>query len=136
MRKMRERIRNKLRGNAGESLGEVLIALLIAALAMTMLASVISSTSKILTKSEEKMKKYDAANEWVTQQKAATDENPLPTDVAVSIIDKAFTVETTTGANSVYLIDSAPANNRVSMFKNGEAPNVPVISYKLKKGEG
>lgn len=114
MKKVKERIRKKLKGKAGESLAEVLIALLIAALALTMLASVITSTSRMLTKSKEKMQKYDQANVSVAGMNGT------------GTSGVSFTL--TEGVNSIVL---DPTRTTVTYYVNAEASGTEVVSYKL-----
>ena len=59
---MMKRIAQKLRSRAGESIGETLIALLISSLALLMLAGAISTTTRIVTHSNETMDAYYAAD--------------------------------------------------------------------------
>ena len=61
-------LRLKLKRSRGEALAETLAALLIAALALTMLAAVISSTGKILQKSQGKLEAYDQENDRLAAQ--------------------------------------------------------------------
>ncbi len=112
MKRLAERIRKKLKGNAGESLAEVLIALLIAALALTMLASVITSTSRMLTRSKEKMQKYDQAN------------------AAVAGMNGAETSTTTFSLNEGAVVLD-PTRTTVTYYVNAEASGTEVVSYKL-----
>lgn len=59
---MMKRVAQKLRSRAGESIGETLIALLISSLALLMLAGAISTTTRIVTHSNETMDNYYAAD--------------------------------------------------------------------------
>jgi Type II secretory pathway, component PulJ len=113
MKKVKDRIRKKLRGKAGESLAEVLIALLIAALALTMLASIITSASKMLNKSKEKMQKYDQANVSVAGM------NGAGTSTSFSL---------TEGVESIVL---DPTRTTVTYYVNTVAGDTEVVSYKL-----
>ena len=63
-----KKLESKLKSSRGESLGETLVALLIAALALTMLASVISSTGRILQKSQSKLEEYYQENDKLAAQ--------------------------------------------------------------------
>jgi len=129
MKRLKARIAAKLKGNAGESLSEVLISLLIAALAMTMLAYAISSTSRIVTRSKDKMEKYYLANEGVTTNNVVKDSNNVE---LVSSAESTFTLtadDGTEGGATVKLMD----NQNVVLYTNKEAGNKnKVISYKLK----
>ena len=51
----------KLRSRAGESISEVLIAMLVSALGLAMLAGVITTSTRIITKSRETVKTYTQA---------------------------------------------------------------------------
>ena len=53
----------KLHQKAGETLAETLIALLISALALVMLAGAVTTSTKIVNKSKEKVNAYYSANE-------------------------------------------------------------------------
>ena len=130
MKRLKARIAAKLKGNRGESLAEVLISLLIAALAMTMLAYAISSTSRIITKSKEKMEKYYQANEGVTTNNVVKDSNNVE---LVSSSESTFTLTVAGGAEgstppSVKLMD----DQDVVLYTNKEAGDKnKVVSYKL-----
>lgn len=61
--KLLKNIRNKIKNNNGESISEVLVALLISTLGLVMLATMITTSTKIITRSEESMKQFvDAEN--------------------------------------------------------------------------
>ncbi len=130
MKRLKAKFAAKLKGNAGESLSEVLISLLIAALAMTMLAYAISSTSRIVTKSKDKMEKYYLANEGVTTYQIVSDSHEV---ALVSSSDSTFTLTAAASAPgetppSVKLMDS----QAITLYVNKEAGNkYKVISYKL-----
>ena len=52
----------KLRSRAGETLTETLVALLISALALLMLAGAVTSATRVITRSKDKMTEYYAAD--------------------------------------------------------------------------
>ena len=123
MKRLKARIAAKLKGNGGESLAEVLISLLIAALAMTMLAYAISSTSRIITKSKEKMEKYYQANDVVTEQTSGGT-GPVEFSLTAAGGDSGETPP------SVNLMDT----QQVMLFTNDEAGDKNrVVSYKYKQ---
>ena len=109
---MKKQIIKKLNQQSGESLAETLVALLIAALALVMLASMISSTTRIVTRSKETMSSYYNENNLVAEQ--GTTENTATITIAG---------QGTTGETKAY---------SVSVYLNGTFGNTPVISYRLK----
>ena len=73
-----KKLRLKIKNGRGEALAETLAAMLIAALALTMLAAVISSTGKILQKSQGKLEAYDRENDKLAAQaEGAAEEETL-----------------------------------------------------------
>lgn len=130
MRKLKAKITSKLKGSAGESLAEVLIALLIAALALTMLASVISTSARIITQSKAKMKDYYDRNNVLESQSAT------PDDTKTVVIHPIAVVSGVEGDpdNNVSILLNGSVKADVSLFKNAEAGDIAVYSYKLKEG--
>lgn len=84
MKKLNSKLAAKLKNSRGESMAEVLIALLIAALALTMLASVISTSSRIITQTKEKMKLYYEENDKLSVQGASSNTMELTITVSSS----------------------------------------------------
>jgi len=66
-RKTRPALR-KLHSNAGETIAETLVALLISALALVMLAGAISTTAKVIKKSDDVMANYYAGDAALVAQ--------------------------------------------------------------------
>lgn len=58
-----EKVNKKLRNRSGESISETLVALLISALALVMLAGAITTASRIVRVSRDKLGSYYTANE-------------------------------------------------------------------------
>ena len=70
---MRRMIR-KLRSRRGESLTEVLVATLIAAVALTMLASMVTTGSRLVSQSRDRLTEYyEAGNALAAQEPLAED---------------------------------------------------------------
>ena len=61
----------KLRSRAGETLTETLVALLISALALLMLAGAVTSATRVITRSKDKMTQYYAADADLANRTAA-----------------------------------------------------------------
>ena len=59
---MKKRIAHIITSQKGESIAETLVALLISSLALVMLAGAITTTTRIVTSSQEKIKAYNEAN--------------------------------------------------------------------------
>ena len=55
---MKKKVLEKLRSRRGDSIAEVLVAVLISAVALVMLASMITSSSRLITRSKDKMEEY------------------------------------------------------------------------------
>jgi len=64
-------VTKKLKSRAGETLTETLVALLISSLALLMLAGAISSATRVITLSKDRMTKYYAADATMAERKAA-----------------------------------------------------------------
>lgn len=58
LNRIEKEIKRKISRNDGDSIAEVLIALLISSLALVMLASMITSSSRMITGSREKLETY------------------------------------------------------------------------------
>lgn len=56
--KLLKKVRNKIKNNNGESISEVLVALLISTLGLVMLATMITTSTKLVTRSEESMDQF------------------------------------------------------------------------------
>jgi Tfp pilus assembly protein PilV len=61
----------KLRSRAGETLTETLVALLISVLALLMLAGAVTSATRVITRSKDKMTQYYAADAGLANRTAA-----------------------------------------------------------------
>ncbi|MCR5097190.1 MAG: hypothetical protein K6A70_10730 [Erysipelotrichaceae bacterium] len=106
----------KLKSERGESIAETLVALLIAALALLMLASVITSSTRIITNSNNKIKEYINKDLTVSQQGSA---------------GTAATVEYRDENNTKQLISYDSSDYcPVEVFKNDVISNKVVVSYK------
>lgn len=130
MKKLKSKLKAKLASSRGESLGEVLIALLIAALALTMLAAVISSTSRILLKSRDKIETYYQENDKLAAQDKTSPSTPtMELEVVLksaAVADKEY---------EVFLTSDAPAT--VMYFVNDKlGSGKKVISYCLQPTGG
>ena len=108
---MNKQIIKKLNRQSGETLTETLVALLIAALALVMLAGMISSTTRIVTRSRTTMNSYYSMNNNLAEQGTAED------TATITIADRGTTGETKAYSVSVYL--------------NNTLGNTPVISYRM-----
>ena len=114
MKDFKQRASRKLRNNAGESIGETLIALLISALALVMLAGAISSTARMITKSDKQMGKYYAGDKKLVQQ----------TEAEEGLLTVGITGENETFATTETHMD-------VKWFQNDAFANKPVVAYSL-----
>ena len=73
IRRNMKAIREKMSANAGETLVEVLASLLISALAILVLAQAVASSVRLITKGEEAMGAYYAANNVLAERKGSPD---------------------------------------------------------------
>ncbi len=119
---------NKIRSGAGESLSEVLIALLISALGLTMLAVMITSSGRILARSQENFRTYAGAENELSQQA-----EEISSDAVASGAGICYVYEVSQGtANKTTLRDGASADGGIEVRyyiyepRNGKY----VISYK------
>ena len=104
---MKGRIARKLKSRAGESIAETLIGMLIASLALVMLAGSISTATRLILTSKDRMDEYYAADADMANQTG-----------------EAATIEITLkGGNVEQSIKS------VSCYQNAEFDNSPVYSY-------
>lgn len=97
----------KLRSRAGETLTETLVALLISALALLMLAGAVTSATRVITRSKDKMTQYYAA-------------------------DAALANRTGTGNTLTVLLSDGSLNLegiQVAYYENDAFPSRPVIAY-------
>ncbi len=140
MKKIKTKITSKLKSNAGESLAEVLIALLIAALALTMLASVITTSSRIITQTKEKMKIYYEANNSLSAQ-AGTPTTKLDLTITVKSWkfknsgDTEFSTTNHVHPNvltATYTTHLINDDAEVYYYENDTLGTTKVVSYKKK----
>ena len=108
------KIIDKLYNKVGESIGETLIALLVASLALIMLAGAISSSSRVVMRSSDKMNEYYSANE--TTSGIVKMNNGSPGTVSIS---------DTTATNPL-----ATQSYNVSVFQNSTFSDKTVTAYK------
>ena len=121
--KRTQAMRRKLRSRAGESLTEVLAALLVSALALTMLAAMISSSGKMIQKSEDKMEDYIAADRALVQKEGGTSDT----------VTASFSVD----GNPMKLSDENEESFfKVTCFQNTEFGGDGIISYKVTENAG
>ena len=99
----------KLRSCAGESLTETLVALLISALALLMLAGAVTSATRVITRSKDKMTQYYAADAGLANRTAA---------------GRSLNVELKDNADSPLSL-LIP----VQTYENNAFPSRPVIAY-------
>ena len=127
------RIRKKLRGQAGETIAETLVALLISVLALTMLAGAVSTASRIITQSEERMKDYySATDDMVNRLNGATAE----TSEHVSKSNKTVSIKAG-DTEAVYLpwkdadgkldLQSTPS---ITCYTNNVFAGKPIVAYR------
>lgn len=110
---MKRRILAKLRGCAGESIGETLIALLISSLALLMLAGAITTATRVVTLSNQKMTDYYQKDAALTERGTALGE------ITVSIQEGGSEVQTFSGVT----------------YGNDAFAGSGVVSYVLAEGE-
>lgn len=112
---MKSKLFQKLRSRIGESIAETLVALLIASLALIMLASMIRSTVSMVTRSEETMTAYYAANDALETGSAA-------------------------GINALLTLRSTETGvtweRSVIAGENTQISRTPVVSYRLSGSSG
>ena len=109
---MNKQIIKKLNRQSGETLTETLVALLIAALALVMLAGMISSTTRIVTRSRTTMNSYYAENNMVAEQGASEG----------------------TAYITLGLVNGGTEESKqysVSVYLNDTLGNTPVVSYRV-----
>ena len=97
----------KLRSRAGESLTETLVALLISALALLMLAGAVTSATRVITRSKDKMTEYYAADA------ALANRTGTGNTLTVSLSDGSLNLE----------------GIQVAYYENDAFPSRPVIAY-------
>ena len=79
---MKTNIMKKLRSRAGETITETLLSVLIGALALVMLAGAVSTASRVITTSRDKLNKYYDTTETVIN-KVYRDESPISGTVTI-----------------------------------------------------
>lgn len=117
---MRKRITEKLSNCRGDSIAEVLVALLISAVALVMLASMISSSSRLILQSKEKMTRYDKANNALAEMSGAGESKNL---TVTDITDPSDTKEINMEPGAVSAIS-------VNVYENEGYRGNKVIAYK------
>ncbi len=103
------RVRKKLHNYTGESIAETLVAVLIIALALTILAGMITTTTRLVKTSEDKLNSYYEAN--------------LPLETRSSN-DGSFGV-------TISVKDLQVASENVAYKKNDVFSKKPVVAYYL-----
>jgi len=107
----------KLHSKAGETIAETLVALLISALALVMLAGAISTTAKVITKSDDVMTNYYAGDAALVEQSGAE-------IITVNIGEGEGATATTIETRSVKFTENAAfASKSVVAYKT--APDTP-----------
>lgn len=102
---------NKFRSNAGESISETLIALLISALALIMLAGAVTTASRIVTVSRDKLDEYYDNNEEII----------AGTDVGHDSLGNGtvtITIKTKTGDNVLFKKEDVPYYSNAAFGEN------------------
>ena len=79
---MKTNIMKKLRSRAGETITETLVSVLIGALALVMLAGAVSTASRVITTSRDKLNKYYDTTETVIK-KVYSDGSPTSGEVTI-----------------------------------------------------
>lgn len=109
----------KLNSRTGETIAETLVALLISALALIMLAGAISTTSRIVTESENKMQEYYTANNGLAE--------PSGNDGSLTIADNE--------GKGVILFGKT-SDIDIAYSKNDVFSGHPVVAYKKSENGG
>ena len=109
------RLSNKLNSRTGETIAETLVALLISALALIMLAGAISTTSRVVTESENKMQEYYTANNSLAE--------PSGNNGTLTIADSE-------GKNVILFGTTSSID--IAYSKNDAFSGHPVVAYKKK----
>ena len=112
--------RMKLNSQDGESIGEVLVALLISSLALVMLASMITATTRIVTRSKKWTNNYVSASNVLIDQGSSN-----PGTGAVSLKVKVDGVDTV-----IKLVDDANKSIPVYYYTNSTISSTPVTVYR------
>lgn len=114
---------NKISSQKGESISETLVSLLISALALVMLAGAITSASRIVTGSRQKLEKYYEANEVMAV---------MPDKISEDISDSVM-INNTSG-DHVYIKSNDPASSAegidVYIYRNISFSDKPVSGYR------
>ena len=102
----------------GETISETLVALLIASLALLMLAGAVTTATRVVTQSNDKMTDYYNKNS------ALADHTALQGNVSISIKDEeTFALETTN--IPCYINNSFNGTNVISYAITTPTPNMP-----------
>lgn len=115
--------KEKLCSKLGESIAEVLVALLIAALGLLMFASMITSSSRIIQKSSNKIQEYVQEENYIVQQKAEGNVIKVPQNTVS--IDSKLADEFANDDyknNVVYYIISDIGSRKVITFQKDTTP--------------
>ena len=99
----------KLRSRVGETLTETLVALLISSLALLMLAGAVTSATRVVTRSKDKMNEYYAADAGLANRTAA---------------GRTLNVELKDNADT-----SMSLTFQARSYENAAFPSRPVIAY-------
>ena len=87
-----KKMMQKLRSRAGESISEVLIAMLVSALGLAMLAGVITTSTRIITKSRETAKTFTQSENALESHDTASLEAQSSGNVVFSYDDGSDTI--------------------------------------------
>ena len=122
---MTKKAKAKLRGQIGETIAETLIAVLISALAMMMLAGSISTATRLILRSKEKMQQY-YQNNAVVEKKEPGLNSP------------SFFAGLEAGADpdhkwAIKLGKSFGLLSKVYYYSNTALLDTPVVSYAVDK---
>lgn len=119
---MKNALIKKLKSRKGDSLAEVLVAVLISLLALGLLGTMVSTSSKMVSKSVDTMDVYyDSCSDLVEQ-------NPSPSNPTGSVEIEVKT-ETDTYETVNLKKDETSASRRVMFFVNSGFADQQVISY-------
>lgn len=69
---LKSTVGKKLKSNSGESIAETLVAVLISAFALLMLAGTVNTASNLITKGQDNLGKYYAANNNLAEHKTSS----------------------------------------------------------------
>ncbi len=123
-----KKIRAKLASNAGESIGETLVALLIGSLALVMLAGAVSSGTRVILRSKEKIEEYYRENNRITSMNGTAD------DLTVTLKTTLSGADGEGGESNTVLLTDGVSPLNAKAYTNSVFDNNKVISYSYSGG--